>query len=30
MTTSEQISKAIKIGVASVATSNLVLWDQQA
>ena len=30
MTTSEQISRAIKIEVASVATSNLELWDQQA
>jgi glycerol uptake operon antiterminator len=30
MTTSDQISRAIKIGVASVATSHLELWDQQA
>lgn len=27
MTTSEQITNAMKIGVASVATSNLALWN---
>ena len=29
MTTSEQISAAVNIGVAAVATSNLELWNQE-